>query len=90
MLKVLVKFVGRPYEMTGKRQTWLYFNNSCDKVTLRDLLNRVEKETGVRFSVGEGGIVILVNGRNVDYVGGLNANLKDLDEVIIASVAGGG
>lgn len=89
MVRVLVKFIGRPYDATNRRQVWIYFD-SHGEVTLRDLLNKIEMEIGVRFDVGKEGIIALINGRNAYYMGGLNANLKDLDEVIIASVAGGG
>ncbi|MEM1562972.1 MAG: hypothetical protein QXE73_06945, partial [Candidatus Bathyarchaeia archaeon] len=82
MIKILVKFIGRPYNATNKRHVWIYFD-SHDEVTLRDLLNKIEVEIGVRFDVGKEGIIALINGRNAHYMGGLNANLKDLDEVII-------
>lgn len=89
MTRILVRFVGRPYDMTNKREVWLYFNDR-DKVTFKDLLNRLEVETGVKFNVGKEGIVALINGRNVDHLGGLYADLKDQDEVTIASIVGGG
>ncbi|MEM1586588.1 MAG: MoaD/ThiS family protein [Candidatus Bathyarchaeia archaeon] len=89
MVRILVRFVGRPYNMTNKREVWLHFSD-CDKVTFKDLLNRLEVEIGVKFNVGRGGIIALINGRNVDHIGGLNADLKDQDEVTIASIAGGG
>lgn len=89
MVRILVRFVGRPYDMINKREVWLYFNDR-DKVTFKDLLNRLEVEMGVKFNVGWGGIIALVNGRNVDHMGGLHACLKDQDEVTIASIVGGG
>ncbi|MBS7647916.1 MoaD/ThiS family protein [Candidatus Bathyarchaeota archaeon] len=88
-MRVLVKFVGRPYDLIKVKNIWFYFDNDVE-VTLKGLLDKIEAEMGIKFNVGEEGIIALINGRSIDHIGGLHAKLKDLDEVVIASIVGGG
>jgi len=87
-MKVLVKFVGSPYVITGISDTWLVFDKN--EITVRELLTKLEMERGVKLNLGIPNIVVLVNGRRIEFMGGLDAELKDSDEVVVASIVGGG
>lgn len=87
-MKVLVKFVGSPYVITGISDTWLVFDKN--EITVRELLTKLEMERGVKLNLEIANIVVLVNGRRIEFMGGLDAELKDLDEVVVASIIGGG
>ena len=87
-MKVLVKFVGSPYVITGISDTWLVFDKN--EITVRELLTELETEKGVKFNLEIDNIVVLVNGRRIEFMGGLDAKLKDLDEIVVASIVGGG
>ena len=87
-MKVLVKFVGSPYVITGISDTWLVFDKN--EITVRELLTKLEMERGVKLNLETDNIVVLVNGRRIEFMGGLDAKLKDLDEIVVASIVGGG
>jgi len=87
-MKVLVKFVGSPYVITGISDTWLVFDKN--EITVRELLTKLEMERGVKLNLEIANIVVLVNGRDVEFRGGLDAKLEDSDEIVVASIVGGG
>jgi molybdopterin converting factor small subunit len=87
-MKVLVKFVGSPYVITGISDTWLVFDKN--EITVRELLTKLETEKGVKLNLEIPNIVVLVNGRRIEFMGGLDAKLKDSDEIVVASIIGGG
>jgi molybdopterin converting factor small subunit len=87
-MKVLVKFVGSPYVITGISDTWLVFDRN--DITVRELLTKLEMEKGVKLNLEIPNIVVLVNGRDIEFMGGLDAKLKDSDEVVVASIIAGG
>lgn len=87
-MKILVRFAGRPYDAVNKPYIWVSLDNG--EITLKNLLIKLEVETGVKFNLEDAGIIVLVNGVRMEYAGGLHTKLKDMDEVLIASVAGGG
>jgi molybdopterin synthase sulfur carrier subunit len=87
-MKVLVKFVGSPYVIIGISDTWLVFDKN--EITVRELLTKLEMERGVKLNLEIANIVVLVNGRHIEFMGGLDTELKDLDEVVVASIIAGG
>lgn len=87
-MKVLVKFVGSPYVITGISDTWFVFGKN--EITVRELLTKLETEKGVKLNLEIPNIVVLVNGRRIEFMGGLDTELKDSDEIVIASIIGGG
>jgi len=87
-MKVLAKFVGSPYKIVGVSDIWLFFDT--DEVTVRELLTKIETERGVKLNLETDNIVVLVNGRRIEFMGGLDARLKDSDEIVVASIIGGG
>jgi len=87
-MKVLAKFVGSPYTIVGVSDIWLFFDKN--EITVRELLTKLEIERGVKFNLEIDNIVVLVNGRRIEFMGGLDAKLKDSDEIVVASIVGGG
>ena len=72
----------------GRSYVWLFFENS--PITLRKLLEKLELEAGIKINLKDPNLVVLINGKLAEFIGGLNATLKDMDEVIITSISGGG
>lgn len=87
-MRVRAKFVGSPYTIVGVSDIWLFFDKN--EITVRELLTTLEMERGVKLNLESDNIVVLVNGRRIEFMGGLDAKLKDLDEVVVASIVGGG
>jgi molybdopterin converting factor small subunit len=58
--------------------------------TVSSLLHELEKSRELRINFKEKNIAILVNGRPVDTLEGLETKLKDLDKVFIMPIIGGG
>jgi len=87
-MKVRAKFVGSPHTIVGASDIWFFFDK--DEITVHELLTKLEMERGVKLDVESDNIVVLVNGRRIEFIGGLDAKLKDLDEIVVASISGGG
>ena len=87
-MKVFVKFVGTPYKIVGESDIWVFFDK--DEITVRELLTKIEIEREVKLNLETDNIVVLVNGRRIEFMGGLDAKLKDSDEIVVASIIGGG
>jgi molybdopterin converting factor small subunit len=87
-MKICVRFVGWPASLFGKSYVWLFFENS--PIILRKLLEKLELETGIKINLKDPNLVVLINGKLAEFIGGFNATLKDMDEVVITSISGGG
>ena len=87
-MRVRAKFVGSPYTIVGISDTWLFFDKN--EVTVRELVTKLEKERGIELNLEISNIVVLVNGRDIEFMAGLDTELKDLDEVVVASIIAGG
>lgn len=87
-MRVLLKFVGRPFKIVSVSNMWFIFDK--DKVTMREVLEKLKDEKRVKLDFQDSSIVILVNGRNIEHLGGLEAEIRDLDQVVVASFAAGG
>jgi len=87
-MKALVKFIGSPYVTFGISDTWLFFDKN--EVTVRELVTKLEKERGIELNLEISNIVVLVNGRDIEFMAGLDTELKDLDEVVVAFIIAGG
>ena len=72
----------------GISDTWLFFDKN--EVTVRELVTKLEKERGLELNLEIPNIVVLVNGRRIEFMGGLDTKLKDLDEIVVASIVAGG
>ena len=89
---MIIKFFAFIRDYTGSKETSI---DSCP--TLRELLYKLCTKYGKRFSeklfVGDklsDDIIILVNGRHIQHLHGLDTNLEENDEIsIFPKVAGG-
>lgn len=86
-MKVFIKLVARVAEGIDKPEFWIFLE---ENVTLKDLLDKLNVEKGLKIDLDERSLVILINGRSVEFLGGANAKLKDLDKVVIMPLAAGG
>jgi molybdopterin converting factor small subunit len=86
-MRVHMKFVGRFHEEFRREDLWIYLQNGA---TMKEMLERLEREKSIKVNLQDSGMVVLVNGRRVELVGGLNASLKDNDEIVIMPIIGGG
>jgi len=93
-VKLRVKFLASLYELTGMLKTEV---EVPDGLTVRGLIDVLtEKYARLREELlDEGGNLkpmynILVNGRAIEWLGGLDTLLKDGDEVVFIPPAAGG
>jgi len=94
LVKLRVKFLASLYELTGMLKTEV---EVPDGLTVRGLIDVLtEKYARLREELlDEGGNLkpmynILVNGRAIEWLGGLDTLLKDGDEVVFIPPAAGG
>lgn len=94
-MKVHVKFFGVSAQVAGRSEAVLEVEGG----RVRDLLNLLDKLHGKRaaelaspdfFTRPTRYNLILVNGRDLSVVGGLDAELREGDEVVIVTFAHGG
>ncbi len=86
-MRVHIKFVGKFHEEFRKEDLWIYLQNGA---TMKEVLEKLEREKSIKVNLQDSSMVVLVNGRRVEFVGGLNAALKDKDEIVIMPIIGGG
>lgn len=86
-MKVHVKFAGDTHKKFGTADLWLFLQNEA---TVKEILVRLEKEKGIKIDLEDARIVVLVNGRRLEFIGGLNATLKDMDEIVVMPIVAGG
>lgn len=86
-MMVRVKFVGGLRRKVKMEDLWMPLRG---ETTLKEILAKLEKERGIKVKLEDSSIVILVNGRRIEFIGGLNANLKHMDEVVIMPAIAGG
>ena len=86
-MKVFVKLIAQAAEGADKPEFWVFLGENS---TLGDLLKKLERERGIKIGWGKRDIVILINGRSAEFLGGVKAKLKDMDKIVIMPVAAGG
>lgn len=86
-MKVHIKFVGKFHEEFSTEDVWLYLQNGA---TMKEVLEKLEREKSIKVNLQDSSMVVLVNGKRVEFVGGLNAVLRDLDEIVIMPIIAGG
>jgi len=86
-MKVFVKLIAQAAEGVDKPEFWVFLGENS---TLGDLLKKLERERGIKIGWGKRDIVILINGRSAEFLGGVKAKLKDMDRIVIMPVAAGG
>jgi molybdopterin converting factor small subunit len=86
-MRVHIKFVGKTYEKSSMEDEWIYLQNGA---TMKEVLEKLEREKSIKVNVQDSSMVVLVNGKRVEFIGGFNAALKDLDEIVIMPIIAGG
>lgn len=88
-MKVTIEFFATLREKFGKKREVII---DCNLTTLRDVLSKIN---GLLEEISENESIkrmykILLNGLNVEFLGGLDAKVKSGDEIYIFPPAGGG
>lgn len=86
-MKVYLKFSGDARQKFGISDMWLFLQSEA---TVEELLTKLEREKGIKLNLENTNIVVLLNGRRIEFVGGLKTQLKDLDEIVIMPIIAGG
>jgi molybdopterin converting factor small subunit len=86
-MKVHIKFVGKFHEEFSTEDMWLYLQNGA---TMKEVLEKLEREKSIKVNLQDSSMVVLVNGKRVEFSGGLSAVLRDLDEIVIMPIIAGG
>lgn len=92
-MEVTVRVFGEPARILGNRHRLKIDEGS----TVRTVANRLADKVGQkrygylgRHKVGGGDLAILVNGRNIELLDGVDTALRDGDEVVILVPTVGG
>jgi len=85
-LKVTVEVVGRYAVVVGRKVVTIELN---DGSRLKDLLKKLEEVYGLKLELGTES-AIFINGIPMEFKGGLNAELREFDRVLIVPAAFGG
>jgi len=81
----IAKIIGRNHEV-----------EIAENATVAALLNKLGQKTGQRqgyigeFRIGGKDLAVILNGRNVETLGGTGLSLKDSDEIVIMQPTAGG
>jgi molybdopterin converting factor small subunit len=86
-MRVHVKFVGRFHEKFRTEDLRIYLQNGA---TMKEVLEKLERDKNIKVNLQDPSMVVLVNGKRLQFAGGLNAALKNLDEIVIMPITGGG
>ena len=86
-MKVHMKFVGKFHEEFSTEDAWIYLQNGA---TMKEVLEKLEREKSIKINLQDSSMVVLVNGKRVEFAGGLNAALKDEDQIVIMPIIVGG
>jgi molybdopterin synthase sulfur carrier subunit len=93
-MKVQVKFLASLYDVTKVLKTEIELP---DNATVIDLIRTIDKAVSPNFSsviLDDGKLkdqyVVLINGRSIDFLHGLETRLNNGDEVTFLPPAGGG
>lgn len=82
-----MKFIGEARKKFNLEDLWISFQ---EEPTVKDVLAELERERGVKINLEDSSVAVLVNGRRIEFIGGLNATLKHMDEVTIMPIIAGG
>jgi molybdopterin converting factor small subunit len=86
-MRVHIKFVGKFHDEFRSEDLWIYLQN---RATMKEVLEKLKSEKSIKVNLQNPSMVVLVNGKRVEFVGGLNAALRDLDDIVIMPIIGGG
>jgi molybdopterin synthase sulfur carrier subunit len=92
-MKIYVRIFGSLAPVLGRKHTILL----NEEATLKTLTNKLSQKTGQTrhnyfgdFRINGGDLAIMVNGRNIALLKGLDTKLKDGDEIVILPPTAGG
>jgi molybdopterin synthase sulfur carrier subunit len=92
-MKILVRVFGELTQIVGNRHN-LELDEKASISTLAEMIAKItgQKRRGYlgEFEVGGSEMAILVNGRNIDLLDGLETVLRDGDEVVLLIPTMGG
>ena len=87
-----VSFFGMVREITGEKETQISGGSSVES-----LLKALSEKYGVRFGEKvlkaperDMDLILLLNGRHIEHVGGLSAPVKEGDHMAVFPLVGGG
>jgi molybdopterin synthase sulfur carrier subunit len=95
VMAVIVKFIGALRHVSGAGELAL---NCKDNVSIRELMPEITEEVPAltrslidqQLEEPTPNVLILVNGREISVLNGLETNLQDGDEVVLVPVVHGG
>jgi molybdopterin synthase sulfur carrier subunit len=95
VMAVTVKFIGALRHVSGAGELAL---NCKDNVSIRELMREITEEVPAltrslidqQLEEPTPNVLILVNGREISVLNGLETNLQDGDEVVLVPVVHGG
>lgn len=93
MMRVTIRFLGDLIPLLGREQTLEMEEGARVKALVRLLSSRAgASQPGYigRYRVGGGELSILVNGRNIDTLDGVETALRDGDVIIFLPLSAGG
>jgi molybdopterin converting factor small subunit len=86
-MRVHLKFVGKFSGEFSTEDVWIHLQNGAK---IKEVLEKLEREKSIKLNLQNSSMVVLVNGKRMEFVGGLNATLSDLDEIVIMPIIAGG
>ena len=94
-MAIIVKFIGALRHASGATELAL---NSKREISMRELINNITEEMPAlkrslldqQLEDPRPNALILVNGREISVLNGLETNLKDGDEIVLVPVVHGG
>jgi molybdopterin synthase sulfur carrier subunit len=94
-MAITVKFVGALRHVSGAGEIALDYKGD---ISIRELMNKITKEMPAlkrslidqQLEDPRPNALILVNGREISVLNGLETNLKDGDEIVLVPVVHGG
>jgi molybdopterin converting factor small subunit len=86
-MKVHIKIVGEIRQRSGMTDMWIFLPNNA---TVKEALAELEKKEEIKINTENTNIAIFLNGRRLDFIGGFNASLKEMDEIVVMPIIAGG
>ncbi|MEM3549692.1 MAG: MoaD/ThiS family protein [Candidatus Bathyarchaeia archaeon] len=86
-MKVHVKIFGEIRQRSGMTDLWIFLPNNA---TVKEALAELEKKEEIKIKTDGRNIAIFLNGRRLDLIGGFNASLKEMDEIVVMPIIAGG
>lgn len=94
-MRVKVRMLGLLKKISGKEEFFINLNGESN---LRDVIEKILEESSALRDIlldpelkdPRPNTIILINGKEISVLGGLEASIKDSDEIVIIPVVHGG